>query len=33
MGVKRHMASLEGAWTAPSVAGAGEGKTQGLARE
>lgn len=27
MGVKRHTASLEGAWTAPSVAWAGEGKT------
>lgn len=31
--VKRHMGSLKGAWSELSVAWAGKGKTQGLARE
>lgn len=31
--VKRHMASLKGAWSELSVAWAGKGKTQGSARE
>lgn len=31
--VKRHTASLKGAWTELSVAWAGKGKTQGSARE